>query len=176
MHARLWRRFQWPGYAVLALAITACSRALPVTTVVLVRHAERPSGADPELSTEGHARAESLAVSLARAEVNAIIHTQFRRTMQTAQPLAARKGITPIVLTATGPESLHTQAVVDRIRTLTGQTVVYVGHSNTVPGVIQRLGIAPAPTIAETEYGQLFIVTLKVGEPATMVRAKYGKQ
>ncbi len=176
MNARTWRWSRWTGYAVLALAITACSRVVPITTVVLVRHAERPSGADPELTPEGQARAESLAVSLARADVDAIIHTQFRRTLQTALPLATQKGITPIVMTAAGAESLHTQAVADRIRTLSGQTVVYVGHSNTIPGVIQRLGIAPAPAIADSEYSHLFIVTLKPGEPATMVRAKYGKQ
>src|SRR5688572_30206280 len=111
MNARHGRWATWSGLLVLALVLAGCSRAPVATTVILVRHAERPSGADPELSADGRARAESLAVALARTEIHAIIHTQFRRTQQTAQPLATQKGLTPIVLTATGPESLHTQAV-----------------------------------------------------------------
>ena len=175
MNARHGRWATWSGLLVLLVVLAGCSRAPVTTTVILVRHAERPAGADPELSADGRARAESLAVALARTEIHAIIHTQFRRTQQTAQPLATQKGLTPIVLTATGPESLHTQAVVDRIRTLAGRTVIYVGHSNTVPGVIQRLGLTPVPQIADTEYSHLFIVTQKTGEPPSMVRAKYGK-
>lgn len=159
---------------VLLMALAACARPT-VTTVILVRHAERPSGADPALLPEGEARAESLAVALARTKVDAIIHTQFRRTMQTAQPLAAQKGLTPMVLNAAGPESVHAQEVVDRIHALQGRTVVYVGHSNTVPGIIRRLGIVPPPAIADSEYSHLFIVTQKRGEPATMIRVRYGR-
>jgi phosphohistidine phosphatase SixA len=161
-------------YAVLAMTLTACAPP-SVTTVILVRHAERPSGADPALLPEGQARAESLAVALARTKVDAILHTQFQRTMQTAQPLAAQKGLTPIVLNAAGPESVHAQEVVDRINTLRGRTIVYVGHSNTVPSIIRRLGIVPPPSIADSEYSHLFIVTQKRGESASLIRAKYGK-
>lgn len=174
MPAMTGRWTTWMSCALLALSLTACSRTHP-TTVILVRHAERPPGADPDLNADGRARAESLAVSLARTGVAAIFHTQYKRTQQTAQPLATQKGLTPMVLTATGPESLHTQAVVDRIREFEGRTVVYVGHSNTVPGVIQRLGIVPPPAIADTEHSHLFIVTQTKGQPASMVRAKYGK-
>jgi broad specificity phosphatase PhoE len=165
--AKLW------VYAVLAMTLTACAPP-PMTTVILVRHAERPSGADPGLLPEGQARAESLAVALARTKVDAILHTQFQRTMQTA---AARRaeGATPIVLNAAGPESVHAQEVVDRINTLRGRTIVYVGHSNTVPSLIRRLGIVPPPPIADSEYSLLFIVTQKRGEPASLIRAKYGK-
>jgi len=161
-------------HAVLLVALAACAPP-SVTTVILVRHAERPAGADPGLLPEGHARAESLAVALARTTVDAILHTQFVRTRETAQPLAAQKGLTPIVLNAAGPESVHAQEVVDRVNALRGKTVVYVGHSNTVPSIIRRLGIVPPPPLAESEYSHLFIVTQKRGEPASLIRAKYGK-
>lgn len=161
-------------HAAFLMALAACARP-QVTTVILVRHAERPAGADPALSPEGRARAESLAVSLARTKVDAILHTQFRRTLETAQPLAAQKGLTPIVLTAAGAESVHAQEVVNRIRALQGRTVVYVGHSNTVPSIIQRLGLIPAPAIADSEYSHLFIVTQRSGEPPSLIRVRYGK-
>lgn len=144
------------------------------TTVILVRHAERPAGADPELNAAGHARAESLAVSLARSGVAGIIHTQFKRTQQTAAPLAARLSLTPVVVQAGGTEAQHAAAVVEQVNKFAGKTVVYVGHSNTVPAVIQALGISPVQPMAETEYSNLFIVTRPNAGPATLVRAKYG--
>jgi phosphohistidine phosphatase SixA len=163
---------RWATLAAAAVMLTACARA--ATTVILVRHAERPAGADPDLLPEGRARAESLAVALLRTPVDAIIHTQFKRTGQTAAPLAASKGVTPIVLTATGPEAQHAAEVVQRIDALAGKTVVYVGHSNTVPAVIQALGISPAPVIADTSYANFFIVTRGAKGP-TMLRVRYGK-
>lgn len=160
-------------FAALVALTTACARPAPVTTVVLVRHAERPPGSDPELNAAGQARAESLAVALTRAGVDAIIHTQFKRTQQTAAPLAARLGITPIVVAATGTEADHARAVVQRIDALKGKTVVYVGHSNTVPAVIAALGITPPPPVAETEYANFFIVTRRGNGPPSLVRVRY---
>lgn len=152
----------------------ASSAAAATTTVILVRHAERPAGADPDLNAAGLARAESLAVSLARSGVAGIIHTQFKRTQQTAAPLATRLSLTPVVVTAGGTEAQHAAAVIEQINKFAGTTVVYVGHSNTVPAVIQALGITPAQPIAETEYNNLFIVTRSSSGAATLVRAKYG--
>lgn len=158
---------------VVALLTSACARAQP-TTVILVRHAERPAGADPDLNEKGRARAESLAVALQQTRVDAILHTQYKRTQQTAQPLATQKGITPQIVRAAGPESVHAMAVVDAVNALKGRTIVYVGHSNTVPGVIQRLGIVPAPAISDSEYDHLFIVVLGSDGQASMMRVRFG--
>jgi probable phosphoglycerate mutase len=79
------------------------------TTVLLVRHGEsapaRPGApfalvdghGDPELDPVGVAQAERLAGRLANERVDAIYVTSLRRTHETAAPLAARLGITPIV-------------------------------------------------------------------------------
>jgi broad specificity phosphatase PhoE len=156
---------------VLTAAATAC-RAPVTTTVVLVRHAERPPGQDPDLNSQGRARAESLSVALLRTNVDAIIHTPFRRTQQTAAPLATRASITPIVVTAAGSEQDHARAVVAQIDALAGKTIVYVGHSNTVPAVLAALGITPAAPIADTEYSNFFIVRRR-GTSVELVRVKY---
>lgn len=160
---------------VMALLSGACHQVQP-TTVILVRHAERPSGADPDLNEKGRARAESLAVSLKQTRVDAILHTQYKRTQQTAQPLASMKGITPQIVPAAGPESVHAMAVVEAVNALKGRTIIYVGHSNTVPGVIQRLGIVPAPEISDSEYDHLFIVVLDRNGQASMVRVRFGER
>lgn len=157
----------------LALLLTDCARMAPTTTVILVRHAERPPGQDPELNELGRARAESLRVALTRAQVDAILHTQFKRTQQTAQPLAVSKGITPIEVRASGTEAQHAADVIARLNAFAGKTVVYVGHSNTVPAVIRALGIDPPPPIADSEHAHFFIVT-RVGKGTPqLVRVKY---
>src|SRR4051812_26478515 len=68
----------------------------PPTVVLLVRHAEKaaPPAADPPLTTEGTARAAKL-VRLARdSGAKTIYATEYLRTQQTVQPLAAQLGIT----------------------------------------------------------------------------------
>src|SRR5213078_1679446 len=68
----------------------------PVTTVILVRHAEKniePNNPDPDLSAVGQARSQELARMLSGAGVNAIYATNFKRTQQTVQPIASQLGI-----------------------------------------------------------------------------------
>jgi probable phosphoglycerate mutase len=78
------------------------------TTILLVRHGEsapalagqpfalRDGHGDPELDPVGVAQAELLAQRLASERVDAIYVTSLRRTHETAAPLAARLGLTPI--------------------------------------------------------------------------------
>lgn len=53
--------------------------------------------ADPALSEEGRHQAELLAQRLGVVHIDAIYVTTLRRTAQTAAPLAARLGLTPLV-------------------------------------------------------------------------------
>ena len=55
-----------------------------------------------------------------------------------------------------------------------GETVLVVGHSNTTPDVLKQLGIADPPAIADTQYDDLFIVTLAAGMPARLTALRYG--
>ncbi|MBV9953388.1 MAG: histidine phosphatase family protein [Acidimicrobiia bacterium] len=79
------------------------------TEILLVRHGEsepmvpgRPfplvdGHGDPALAPDGEAQAERVANRLESQRIDAIYVTTLRRTAQTAAPLAARLGITPIV-------------------------------------------------------------------------------
>jgi probable phosphoglycerate mutase len=79
------------------------------TEILLVRHGEsepmvpgRPfplvgGHGDPALAPDGEAQAERVGTRLASQRIDAIYVTTLRRTVQTAAPLAARLGITPIV-------------------------------------------------------------------------------
>jgi broad specificity phosphatase PhoE len=158
---------------VPVLLALCCLLAAPVPAaaqrlVLLVRHAERADGgapaatmtapADPDLSAEGRARADRLAAMLAEAGITRIYVTEFRRTVQTAEPLASRLGLTPERVAAADAKGLAA-----RLRTHADEVVLIVGHSNTVPAIIAALG-GPAVTIAEREYRNLFVYV-----PATRV-------
>ena len=156
---------------LIAILLAPCVAAAQ-SAVFVVRHAERadagtkpPPGADPDLSAMGRARAESLAAMLKEARIGQIFITEFKRTRQTAEPLAKLLGVEPTVVTQ--KEGL---ALVDRLKSATGNVLV-VGHSNTVPEVIKGLGIAETISIAETEFDNLFIVVH--GSLPSLVRLRY---
>ena len=90
----------------LLLALLATSLAAapnPVTTVILVRHAEKASQEDASpLTPAGTERANELARVLAGVKVDAIYTTQYRRVQDTAAPFAQALGITPLVRNAGG--------------------------------------------------------------------------
>lgn len=162
---------------VVCLSLVAGSAA-PVFAqgaVILVRHAERADQApgeaammatDPDLSNAGRARAESLARMLRDTGITAIFTTQYKRTRQTAEPLAKALGLTVQTVDARDMDGL-----VAKITASTG-TVLVVGHSNSVPGTMKALGVEADVTIAEAEYDNLFVVTRATGR-ASMVRLRY---
>ncbi len=148
----------------------------PATTVYLVRHAEKAPGDDPPLTAEGAARADALADVLADADVRAVYSSQFRRAVDTVAPLAERLGIEVTVLPISGPDrgpTLRAQArqVADENR---GAAAVVAGHSNTVPTMIAELTGEPMADLDESEYGDLFVVTVGADGTARLERRRFG--
>lgn len=160
--------------AILSIAIGGCCS--PATTVLLVRHAEKGLGADPDLTAAGHARARALVEVAANADVAAIYHTQLERTRQTAAPLAARLGVPMSEMTVlSGEVEAHAAEVAKDILTHhEGQTVVVVGHSNTVPLIIEKLGAPAPPDIPETEYDHCYLVIKRKGRVGELLHSRYG--
>lgn len=151
----------------------ASAPAVETTTVILVRHAEKTAPTtDPPLSEAGRARAEALAHALADAGVDAIYTTPYRRTQQTAEPLAERLGITPRVA---GVDPSYGEPLARRLREEhAGETVLAISHSNTVPELIAALGIESPPEIADPQYDHLFIVTLRGDAAPELLHLRYG--
>ena len=141
-----------------------------------MRHAEKAStpAADPPLTPAGEARARALLAAVREAGVSAVITTQFVRTKSTAAPTAAALGIAPEVVTASG--ATHARDVAAAIRKHAGQTVLVVGHSNTIPAIIAALGAPEPPPICDEAYDNLYIVTIPPGGQAKLIEAKYGER
>jgi broad specificity phosphatase PhoE len=145
-------------------------------TVIFVRHAERADGgagapdamtgapADPTLSDAGAARAARLAAMLADAGVKGIYTSEFKRTQETAKPLASKLGVAIEVV-----PSKEAAALVAKIKAAHPRdTVLIIGHSNTIPDVIRAFG-GPAIKIADDEYSGIYILTPSTGT-LTLIR------
>jgi phosphohistidine phosphatase SixA len=145
---------------IVAVVLLATVSAAAQQAVFVVRHAERADGGgmgskgsgDPELSDVGKARAESLASALKDAGIKAIYVTEFKRTQQTAAPLASALGIQPTVVPAN-----DTAALLGKLKAGAGNAVV-IGHSNTVPEVIKQLGVTEPVKLTDADYDYLFVV------------------
>jgi len=152
-------------------------------TVFLIRHAEREQEPrqDPPLSKDGVARSQALARLLGNAGIKAILTSQFTRTKQTAEPLATKLGltVTPFALkiSPSNPRQIaeeSTAEVTNKILERSGESVLVIGHSNSIPDVIKMLGGDVVPTIDEQKFDDLFIVTVYAKGKAKVVQLKYG--
>jgi len=172
------RLSRWPLYLLILILGGALCVAFylcfytPVTTVLIVRHAEKAATPpdNPPLSTEGQARAATLARVVADANVRAVYATQFARTQQTVQPLATQLG-----LSVTQQNASDTDALVnDILSNHRGEVVVVAGHSNTIPEIIVRLNGGQIAPVAETEFDKLFVVTVYRWRRAKVIQLRYG--
>jgi broad specificity phosphatase PhoE len=155
-------------FLFLPLVFAVClSAAAAQSTMFIVRHAEKAesAGKDPDLSKAGRARAESLAKMLKDAKITAIYATEFKRTQQTAAPLARALGIS-----VTNLPAKDIAALTAKVRTSNGNALV-VGHGDTIPGLIKAMSISAPIKIAENDYDNLFIVV--VDEKPRLIRLHY---
>lgn len=146
-----------------------------VTTVYLVRHAEKDTAnpADPALSAAGAARALALRQTLLKRGPVALFTTDTKRTRATLGPLAEALKIEPQVY-----DPRLGRDLADRIeKEYRGKTVVVVGHSNTLLPFIDDFGATrPVEEIADHEYEYLFTVRLMDGATPTVDVRGYGAE
>ena len=144
---------------VLALLLCGffAASAAAQSTIFVVRHAEKSEsgGNDPDLSQAGRARAESLANILKEAGITAIYATEFKRTQETAAPLAKTIGIEVVRL-----PGKSTPELAAKLRSLQGANALVVGHSNTIPQLTKALGVDAPVSMAENDYDNLLVVVL----------------
>ena len=175
---RPWFQLAFVALLALPLAVHASARAqdggaparpmpglLYPRTVVVVRHAEKAAepAQDPPLDERGRARAERLAELLGHSGVTHLFASEFLRTQETLQPLAAAVEVNVATVLARDG-----RALLSALDSLPRNAVAVVaGHSNTVPGIVERLApgshrVQHAPeslALTEADYDRVFVVT-----------------
>jgi len=137
--------------ALLLLVCPACT-----TYYYVVRHAEKAdSSTDPPLSATGQQRALALRDTLAGKGIDSIFTTGFQRTQQTARPLATLLGEGLQIHTGS------TDSLIRALKKISGKEVLVVGHSNTIPEIVQGLSGSSVGAIAENDFDNLYIIRVK---------------
>jgi broad specificity phosphatase PhoE len=155
---------------MIASAVVPASAAPPLT-VVLVRHAEKETNvADPPLTEAGRERAETLANMLAEVGITTIFTSEYKRTRETAAPLAKRLGLTVTVVPAKDLDAL-----LSKVRALpAGGRALIVGHSDTVPALAHRLTGAKVAELTDADYDRLYVATIGKDGAGEVVVLHYG--
>jgi phosphohistidine phosphatase SixA len=146
-----------------------------VITVLVVRHADidlsspgaPPPG--PALTEAGRERSSLLARALADAGIATIVVSRYRRTRETAAPLAAEVGLDPDVV-----DQPATRAA-DILAGELGAVLLVVGHSDTIPELIETLGAGTVPAIEQDEFDNLYVVAIS-GPTSTVLHLHYGAE
>ena len=173
------RRFQIIViYTAIAVGLAWFFESQATTTVLFVRHAEKAESPadDPGLSEAGQRRAAELARQLVSADVvagiDAIYATPFRRSKETAKPVADA-----LKLPLRSYDLADTEAFLEElVREHKGKIVLVIGHSNTVPQMIGNMGASKkVPPIAADEYDNIYIVSIPWFGKTKTIRLRYGE-
>jgi broad specificity phosphatase PhoE len=148
-------------FLLLLLSLTTRAQTKSLTTIYLVRHAEKvtddPTNKNPLLTKSGANRAISLAKTLEKSSIHNIYSSNYKRTTATAKPLAKKlkKQIKIYNL-----KELKTEAQTI-LKDNKGKNALIVGHSNTVLETIEALGgKRPFEAISDQDYDYLFQVSI----------------
>jgi len=167
-------------YTAIAVGLAWFFESQATTTLIFVRHAEKAAlpADDPGLSEAGVRRAAELARQLVDADVvpgvgvDAVYATSYRRTVDTAKPVADALNI-PLMTY----DAADTEAIIESIlKDFKGKIILVVGHSNTVPEMIANMGASKnVPPIAENEYDNIYLVTIPWFGKTKTIRLRYGE-
>ena len=147
-------------YLLLPLCLISCATSpQPITyTVYLTRHFEKTKEPnDPKLTEKGNKQAEIFASLLDNKPISTIYSTDYRRTILSAKPLA-----TTLNLVIEKYDPRKPDALINRV-TANLQDQVIVGHSNTIPDLVTRLG-GLSQLLSESDYGLVFAVSITMLE------------
>ena len=133
--------------------------AQEATTYYLIRHAEKdrsdPSNSNPELTLEGRQRSQRWSAVFKRIALDAVYSTNYLRTIQTASPTAEAHHI---AIQFYDPRALYSE---EFKASTTGQNVLIVGHSNTIPELANAiLGEQQFENIPDDINSYLYVITV----------------
>lgn len=114
-------------------------------------------------------RSANLAIILKKEHITEVYSTNYKRTLQTAQPICDLIGGAPIIYT---PDSLNYLAakLISKMK-----PILVVGHSNSTLSLLDAMGIQHRmKVISDDDYSNLFKVTIsKKGKKKRLEELKF---
>jgi broad specificity phosphatase PhoE len=158
---------------ILALSQACVHPVQEITTLILVRHAEKADDGteDSPLTAEGEERATALLNLLKETAVDAIYSTPYKRTRETVAPIAAQKNIQ-----IQEYKAFETKDIEQMIEKHRGGTIVIVGHSDSIPWTADLLtGKEIYSKWRDNDYDNVLVVdVIEKGKTAKVTWLNYG--
>lgn len=135
--------------------------------VFVLRHLEKEKGVqnDPGLSAEGEQQAKQLAELDILKNISHAFYTPYKRTYETLQYLDVEKSVY---------EPKQGNHLANLIKSdYCEQSVMVVGHSNTVPKLIQALGGEFSVSYAGHSLGKSSVISLSEQDYGTIFRVTF---
>ena len=129
------------------------------STYYVVRHAEKLDGDDPLLTAKGLRRAAHVSAMLGNVSIDRVYSTDTHRTLMTATPTAASKGVETELFST---DDLGGFAA--KLKAQQG-TFLIVAHSSSTPDLASLLSGVKIPKLEETDFEQMFKVVITDGTP-----------
>jgi len=145
------------------------SASHPITSIILIRHAERDNFFN--ITSQGRERAKALVSAVKDFEITAIYSPDLDRNVDTVRPLANHLKI-DITLIPRITKSTVDKVINEINTTHAGEVVLLVGNvSGNLRSLHHRLG---GQGDGPDQYGELFIYTITDRGPVKVVKSRYG--
>jgi phosphohistidine phosphatase SixA len=166
----------WIGLFIAVLSLGSSIPVAKETVIYIVRHAEKDTSDtknnDPDLNAEGKERARALNEFLKKEKIAAVFSTNYKRTMQTAAPVAQRNGV-PVK--TYDPKDPQGTAKLIRLEYSNRKTLI-TGHSNTVLELVKAFGLTPpVEELKDDDYDLIFKITFHKNGESSLKTQRFGK-
>lgn len=152
--------------AVLILNLATGFSAAAQEAVYLIRHGEKElSGTDPVLTPEGRQRAADWAEMLRNVGLDAIITSDALRTQETGGIIANALGLEINALPKGDVAGLVDSLEFDHEE----ETVLIVAHAETIPQILEYMGVLEDVAIDQSEFGNLYVVLRSSSDSPTYI-------
>lgn len=165
--------------AVAILLSQMTSNLVEPVTIIMVRHAERGDGDNPELTLAGRQRAEVLADLMRNVDLAAIYSTPFNRTEQTARPTADKNeiAIEHYMFSALAEIEPFMSQLASQYA---GKTVLMIGHSDLIPIIHavlrgEEVDFNTIEFIGENDFDNIYTVIYSDIGDVKILEEQYGE-
>ncbi len=154
---------------VFLIALAAAPTSSAQEAVYVIRHAEKElSGDDPSITEAGKLRAAAWADMLQHAALDVVFTSDAKRTQQTGAIIASKLGLPT--------NSVHRSDTTGLIDTLgfdhEQDTVLVVGHAETIPSILEGLGTFEDVDVDQDDFANLFVLLNPGADEPKLIRIR----